>query len=76
MTNEDKEEIRTIIREELNARFGFVLAAGALPYGVSCSHEWYLDTSLIVSQMRCRKCGAMQNTYGGQNYPSFSAVGV
>ncbi len=72
MTQEEKDEIRNIIREELNARLGTAVFTSFVQ---PCLHEWYFDTSLTVSNLRCRKCGAMQNTYGGNAYPSFSAAG-
>lgn len=58
MTEQDKTEIRQIIREELNARFTVTF-----PAAFGCIHEWVTDYTTTVPMTRCRKCGQMQNQF-------------
>lgn len=53
MSEQDKNEIRLIIRDELNARFGNAFIANGT---YSCAHDWYQDTGTTANQWRCRKC--------------------
>lgn len=46
MTNKDKEEIRQIIKDELDRRF----------IG-QCNHEWVTDYTSTANTTKCRKCG-------------------
>lgn len=55
MTEQDKNEIRQILREELAALKvpTMVFAAAA------CNHEWYFEINATVPTTRCRKCGQL-----------------
>lgn len=51
MTDQDRAEIRQMIREELNAR-------GVAHLASACNHQWYVDYTLTVPTTLCRICGA------------------
>lgn len=74
MTEEDKNEIRQIIRQELDSRFGNAILTTS--FGVAaCQHDWNLTEVAGVWQTVCKKCGAMTNTYGGSYFPSVTVSG-
>lgn len=55
MTQQEKEEIRQIIREELAARGTW--NGVALAPMIGCAHYWVMDNSGTVTLWRCSKCG-------------------
>ena len=75
MTEQDKAEIRQMIREEFRKRGMDNIAVATVGFPAACFHEWQSPTPEIPYAV-CRKCSAIQsNAFQGNDIANAVYIG-